>query len=119
MRFFNWIGSFFENAPINRPVSVRCDHQWIYFKWGGSDVFVNWSEIEQIYIRTTDHGPFDDDVFIDVETAHSKFSVSQAAPGASQLLAQLQELPGFNNEAVLQAMGCTDNKIFLCWKKIE
>jgi hypothetical protein len=43
--------------------------------------------------------------------------IPQAAPGASQLLERLQQLPGFNNQAVIDSMGCTDNKQFLCWER--
>mgnify|MGYP001544696844 CR=1 FL=1 len=62
-------------------------------------------------------GPFDDDVFFVIETADKNFVIPQAAPGASQLLERFQQLPGFDNEAVIDSMGCTDNKEFVCWER--
>jgi len=29
----------------------------------------------------------------------------------------LQNLPGFNNEAVIESMTCVENKRFVCWQK--
>jgi hypothetical protein len=31
--------------------------------------------------------------------------------------ARLQNLPGFNNEAVIESMTCVENKRFVCWQK--
>ena len=76
-----------------------------------------WDQIQRVLIRTTDRGPFDDDVFLVIETADKKYVIPQAAPGASPLLERLQQLPGFSNEAVIDSMGCTNNKQFLCWQR--
>ena len=35
----------------------------------------------------------------------------------NELLSRLQQLPGFDNEAVIKAMGSTNNAKFLCWKR--
>ena len=40
----------------------------------------------------------------------------QSADGADALLARLQQLPGFNNEAVIEAMSSAD-RTFVCWKR--
>jgi tellurite resistance protein len=45
--------------------------------------------------------------------------VPSEAEGTDQLLKRLQELPGFDNQAVIQAMASTDNREFLCWKRQE
>lgn len=37
---------------------------------------------------------------------------------ASQLLERLQQLDGFNNEAVIDSMGSTDNNEFICWERV-
>jgi len=41
----------------------------------------------------------------------------QGAKGDKEILQRLQDLPGFNNEAVIEAMGSTEKRIFLCWEK--
>ena len=37
--------------------------------------------------------------------------------GMKELLTRLQQLPGFDNGAVIKAMGSTKNDKFLCWKR--
>lgn len=118
MRFLRWLKPR-EMAPINRVAAVTCDDQNINFRWAwGSTASVSLNEVQRILIRTTDQGPFDDDVFFVLETAGKNFVIPQAAPGASQLLEYFQQLPDFNNEAVIDSMGCTDNKEFLCWERV-
>jgi hypothetical protein len=105
-------------APINRVSVVTCDRSLLYFKWGRrTTVSVNWDEVQRVLIRTTDKGPFDDDVFFIVETSGKSYVIPQQAVGAGQLLENLQRLPGFDNEAVIDSMGCADNKDFLCWER--
>ena len=118
MKFFSWLKPR-EMAPINRVAVVTCDDQKINFRWAwGSTTSEDMSDVRRVLIRTTDQGPFDDDVFFVVETAGKNYVIPQAAPGASQLLEHFQQLPGFNNEAVIDSMGCTDNKEFLCWERV-
>ena len=118
MTFFGWLKPR-AMAPINRVAVVTCDDQTITFRraWR-SAVSVNMNEVRRILMRTTDQGPFDDDVFFIVEVTGKTFVIPQAAPGASEMLEHFQQLPGFNNEAVIDSMGCTDNKEFLCWERV-
>ncbi len=54
--------------------------------------------------------------FFVLETAKETFEIPQGATGADQLLAAFQGLPGFNNEAVIEAMACTGNREFELWR---
>ena len=118
MRFLSWFKPR-EMAPINRVAVVTCDDQKINFRWAwGSTASLEMDEVRRVLIRTTDQGPFDDDVFFIVETTCKNFVIPQAVTGASQLLEHFQQLLGFNNEAVIDSMGCTDNKEFLCWERV-
>lgn len=118
MNLLRWFKSKFEMAPLNRVAAVTCDDQGISFRWAkGSTASSTWDDIQRVLIRTTDLGPFDDDVFFVIETSDNSFVIPQTAAGASQLQERLQELPGFDNEAVIDSMGCTDNKQFLCWER--
>ncbi|MEM4989514.1 hypothetical protein V8G57_19160 [Collimonas sp. H4R21] len=76
-----------------------------------------WSELQEISIITTDGGPYVDDVFWELRGTSHGCLVPSEAEGIKELLSKLQELPGFNNEAVIQAMGSTDNARFLCWQR--
>lgn len=51
-------------------------------------------------------------------TDKDTFVVPQGEDGVSELLERLQQLSGFNNEALIESMGCTDNKLFLCWERV-
>jgi hypothetical protein len=76
---------------------------------------VAWGHLRSVRIRTTDAGPFTADVFWVLEGGGSSCVVPQAARGEERLLARLQELPGFDSEAVIAAMRSTDNAEFTCW----
>lgn len=118
MSLLSWIKSRFEMAPINRVAEVRFDENALAMRWaGGSTASVAWDDLVRVLIRTTDCGPFDDDVFFVLETAERCYIVPQQAVGAGQLLERLQGLPGFDNEAVIESMTCCENKEFLCWQR--
>ncbi len=82
----------------------------------GPNESVLWSDIQRIVIRNTDSGPFDEDVFC-LETGKDTFVIPQGADGVSELLEQIQQFSGFNNEALIDSMGCTDNGLFVCWER--
>jgi hypothetical protein len=68
---------------------------------------------------TTDHGPFVDDVFWLLIGEDGKgCAVPSEAEGMKALLERLQRLPGFDNEAVIAAMGSTSNARFRVWKRV-
>jgi hypothetical protein len=83
----------------------------------GKQETLQWSELREIAIITTDEGPFVDDVFWVLSGTDTGCLVPSEADGAKELLMHLQKLPGFNNEAVIHAMGSTENAKFVCWSK--
>ena len=79
---------------------------------------VLWDDLQSVRIRTTDEGPFENDFFWLLEGAGGHVcTIPQEAAGADDLLPRLQELPGFDNEAVIAASGSADNREFLCWQR--
>jgi hypothetical protein len=119
MRFFQWLKSRFEMAPLNRVSAVNCHSNLIELKWsGGSTASIAIDDIRRVVIRTTDRGPFDDDVFFVIEATTGRFVIPQQAAVAGDLLSNLQELPGFDHEAVIESIGCVENREFLCWEKV-
>lgn len=79
---------------------------------------VRWNDLERINILTNSDGPFAPDCFwllIGPETAGC--CIPQGATGDTELLARMQELPGFNNQIFMEAMGSTQEAIFTCWEK--
>ena len=118
MRLLRWLASRFPNAPLNRVRTVTVDERAAHcVQICGTEHTVAWTDIERVLIRTTDKGPFDDDVFIVLVTADDTLLIPQDALGASHLLTKLQNTPGFDNDAVSEAMGCTENHEFECWRQ--
>jgi hypothetical protein len=80
---------------------------------------IEWSDIAEIAIQTTDGGPYAEDFFwVLMSTDNSKGCVvSNGARGMESLLARLQRLPGFENKVMLEALGSTRNARFVVWKR--
>ena len=111
-----WLANRFPAAPFNRAVDLDIDDTRVTLtRRSRLRSTFPWSHLERVSIRTTDKGPFDDDVFIVLYTAKSCFWVPQAI--AAPLLSRLQQLPGFDNESVIEAMSCVENKAFVCWTR--
>src|SRR4051794_5572709 len=80
---------------------------------------VRWADLQIVLIQTIDAGPAVDDVFWVLGGGDSGCVVHSEAEGMNLLLERLQRLPGFDNNAVIQAMSCTENQNFVCWKRPE
>jgi len=81
---------------------------------------VRWCDLQRVEIWTTSAGPAVDDVFFMLHGKdRSGCAIPQSALGADVLLRRLQELPGFDNEAVIRAMGSTSDAEFVCWKRAD
>jgi hypothetical protein len=80
---------------------------------------VRWQDLRAVLIQTTSDGPGVDDFFwiLVGEGAKSGCVVPSESVGCDSLLARLQELPGFDNEAVIRASQCLEDQRFLCWKR--
>lgn len=85
----------------------------------GAEKRTRWSDLQAVYIETTDEGPFFEDVFFVLVTAEGELRIPQGDPSFDALLQRLQKLPGFSNVAVINAMTCVDNERFLCWEKSQ
>jgi hypothetical protein len=88
----------------------------------GSRESVRWSDLREVVIKTTDEGPFIEDVFIILigKDQRSGCLVPQGADGESELFSALQaRLPGFDNEKVIEAMSSSENRSFLLWSRTQ
>jgi hypothetical protein len=85
----------------------------------GVEEVIRWDDLHEVGILTTDKGPWQEDVFFLLIASDGKSgcAVPQSSDGSKQLLKRLQQLPGFDNEAVIKAMGSTSNAKFVCWKR--
>ncbi len=71
-----------------------------------------------VLIETTNTGPWGADVWWLLIGAdlQSGCVFPMGATGEHEVLKALQQLPGFDNEAFIEAMACTEDGRFLCWQ---
>jgi hypothetical protein len=75
------------------------------------------SDLTEVGVLTTNRGPEQDDTFWMLRTRQRLHSLPWSAEGADKLLALLQTLPGFDNDAVIEASTSTEEAAFLAWSK--
>ena len=78
---------------------------------------VTWDDLQCVEIVNTDEGPFVADVFWVLHGSNSGCAIPQGATGERELLDRLQRLPGFDNGALINAMGVTTNQRSVCWRR--
>jgi hypothetical protein len=77
---------------------------------------VRWDALAEVTLITTSRGPFEEDVFFVL--AYDEGSKGTIPLGdAEQLLPRLQELPGFDNESFIRAMGVSHESISSLWRR--
>jgi hypothetical protein len=57
------------------------------------------------------------DVFWLLHGTDGGCAIPQGATGEKELLERLQALPGFDNAKVIEAMGSSSDRRFLCWQR--
>lgn len=76
---------------------------------------IAWSDLHKVEILTTDEGPEAPDIFWVLHGTRSGCVIPWGATGAAELLTRLQELPGFRNDAIIDAASLTTNNQLECW----
>lgn len=82
----------------------------------GKSLSIEWADLRGVFIETNSLGPFAEDVHWLLATDSGSLVIPQEAEGMQELLTRLQQLPGFDNKAVIEAMSSVDDQIFLVWK---
>jgi hypothetical protein len=77
---------------------------------------VNWQDIIEIKIITTDTGPLMPDVWLALIGKESGCLIPQGCNGFNQVYDIISKYKGFNFEKVIKAMSCTENEEFEIWK---
>ena len=112
-----FLARFFRRVPA-RKARVECDEVGMTLTTAaGRQESVRWDDLHEVFIVTTDEGPLVDDVFWMLRSESGGCAVPSETAGVERLIERLQQLPGFNNRAVIQAMGSTDNARFVCWDR--
>jgi hypothetical protein len=112
-----WLEDTLGRRRERSGVLVLFDDRGYSCRWpDGSVDPIAWGDLLAVEIRTTNEGPLLEDVFLVLRSAGGDCVIPQAEEVTDDILVRLQKLPGFDNEAVIAAMHCTDNARFVCWE---
>jgi hypothetical protein len=80
---------------------------------------IAWPDVTSVRIHTNDSGPWGTDVIWGFHGPSGEVSlvVPGGATGEHEMLEELSKLPGWRDDQVIAAMGCTSNREFLCWER--
>jgi hypothetical protein len=78
---------------------------------------LNWDDLKIVVIETTDEGPYAPDVFWYLAGEQTGCVIPHGATGDDVMEKRLQALPGFDNEAFIEAMTSTSNRKFILWQR--
>jgi hypothetical protein len=97
-------------------VKVWYDDERAWVHWPSKEPqSIPWSALIGVAVETTDLGPFVEDVWWHLASKEKVITFPSEATGVGEMLTRLQKIPTFNNEHLIQAMQCTDNKTFILW----
>ena len=111
---------FFRRRKALMPDRVAFSSEMVtHIRPDGTEESIRWDDLHEVGILTTDDGPFAEDMFFLLLGAdgESGCAIPQSSEGSQRLLQRLQQLPDFNSNAVIEAMGSTSNAKFACWKR--
>ena len=112
---FGWLKAYFT-ANYNRPLEIVIDARGAWRDLGsGQSEQVRRDELKRVEIMTTDEGPFVEDVFWLLDAGDHGCVI----PGefGNQILDHIGDCPGIDHEAVIKAMGCTEDDRFVVWSR--
>ena len=103
---------------MSGPAVVRCDDEGVVASGpDGTELAIRWRDVRRIEIVTNGDGPWEEDVWWVLAGDAARCAWPIGADGADDALAELQaRFPGFDNGAVVAAMGCVEEARFLCWE---
>ncbi|TDM09062.1 MAG: hypothetical protein C4K60_06860 [Ideonella sp. MAG2] len=111
-------------APHPEPaeVTVTFTDTTITAKYTNGEMHrLEWANLAEVGVTTTDGGPFIEDVLWGLHAGGDvRVVYPNTAHGAQELLAAMQHrLPNFDSEALLSAMGSSDRKYFVVWRGVK
>ncbi len=85
--------------PFSRRVSMRIE------------------ELDEIGVETTDQGPFVEDVFWILRRGPMRLRIGDPHPIFKELMDRFGALEGFDWQPFNEAMTCSENRYFVCWRR--
>ncbi len=78
---------------------------------------VAWDDLQVVIVETNNLGPWMIDVIWHLQGERGACWIPQGATGESEMIERLTALPGFDGDALGEAMRSVRNETFLCWSK--
>ncbi|MEZ6140623.1 MAG: hypothetical protein R3B84_08635 [Zavarzinella sp.] len=108
---------FLQSMPEEKvTASFNADQLQVMLPDGSICIMIR-TKIQMIGILTTSSGPFLEDVYWAISDHESTIFVPQKSADFSSLLSDFQTMPNFNNDAFIDAMCCTEDRLFVCWER--
>ncbi len=107
-----------DAVMFERHVVVSFSDEGVTVRYPKGEIqSIDWGSVLRIVIETNDSGPWGADVWWLLEGQDKRVAYPQGATGDPEMLEQYPvKFPGFKDEQVIKAMGCTDNARFVCWE---
>jgi hypothetical protein len=117
--FKKWRANRRAAIMFERAVVVRTDDIGISVVYpNGETQSIEWRNVERIVIETNDSGPWGADFWWLIEGNDSRCAYPGGATGDIEALKTFPKwFPGFSDEIVIKANGCTSNAKFICWER--
>jgi hypothetical protein len=121
-RFRQWFARQREARRVaalaERAVVVTTNDAGISATYPSGEVSsIDWSAIRLIAVETNDSGPWGYDVWWVLEGEPGRCVYPSGATGDIEALKVMEaRFQGFDDGAVIKAMGCTSNHRFVCWE---
>lgn len=116
---FGWLKKSLKSRQPGDPWRVNlADERIEAIDPAGEARSIMLTDIRRIAIQTTADGPFGDDVWwlLFAKDDQPAIRFPQGAVGEQAALDLFTARPGFDFEEMIQAMGSTDNALFLVWR---
>lgn len=102
-----------------RQIVINCGERTLTANYpNGVSLSIEWSRVDEILIETRDTGPWGADVWWHFRGADDLCVFPQGAVGEEDILERVPpRFSGFDQQAVISAMGSTENAWFTCWQR--
>jgi hypothetical protein len=106
----------FSRVTTDQPPRFVFDDAGVTRHLGrGKTESARFEELTEVAVYTTADGPWAEDVFYVLSCGDHGCVVPETFANPA-FVNRLMELPGFDHETFIEAMGSTDERMFSCWR---
>jgi hypothetical protein len=114
---------------LSKPLAVVCAYLRTNYWLDGRTIIIkrpfskyvslSVDDLGEIGIETTDKGPFIEDVFWILKRGDLRIRIGDPHPVFNMLMDRVGSLEGFDWRPFIEAMSCTQNHYFPCWRRAK